>query len=192
MKLGSPRIGNGAVRANRRCSVTLDLGLVARALRCLQDNLANVMTYGWSENVEAVLRESGWVPGRAVATKAWRAQFETEGLEMHPAAELFLTEFGGLAIDVRGPGVTTARAPSNFDPRLCIGEGDRFLGWGARLGRSIYPVGDHDDGRFFLGIDEQDVLYLVGDWIGTFGRSADAIAELVEGYAPTAITEWSS
>src|SRR5262245_5957581 len=77
------------------------------------------------------------------------------GLDMHPAAEVFLGEFGGLLVDVHGPGRTAARTPFELDPSLCAGEEDRFRDWGVEIGASLYPLGELDHGRYFLGMDDR-------------------------------------
>jgi hypothetical protein len=100
---------------------------------------------------------------------------------MHPAAERFLTEFGGLVVDNHGFGRTAAKEPFELDPGLCDGEEGRFLGWSRRIGRSLYPLGELDHGRFFLGIDEQSELYLVVDWLAVFGAGDAGLIALCQG-----------
>jgi hypothetical protein len=129
--------------------------------------------------VEHDLRAAGWYPGRRVDTGRWRAGID--GVEMHPAAERFLTEFGGLEVDIRGPGRSAAREPFELDPALCEGEEGRFRGWSATLGRSLYPLGELDEGRFFLGIDPEAELWLVVDWLGSFGVGDAGLIALCAG-----------
>jgi hypothetical protein len=106
---------------------------------------------------------------------------------MHPAAEAFLSEFGGLNVDIRGAGRTKAREPFELDPSLCSGEDDRFLEWGSDLGRSLYPLGELDRGRFFLGMDEHAVIYLVEAWLASFGPGDHGLSALCEGIRPIEI-----
>lgn len=108
---------------------------------------------------------------------------------MHDAADEFLTEFGGLRSEFSSPGVTSAREPFEFDPSLCLGEEDRFVDWNRRTGKNIFPLGELDNGRFFLGIDEDSVMYLVADWLGEFGPGLDGLRKLILGYAPHALDE---
>ncbi|WP_425579163.1 SUKH-3 domain-containing protein [Streptomyces lannensis] len=110
----------------------------------------------WSPEVDEVLEASGWTPGRRVETACWRSMFEAVGC-MHDAADAFLQEFGGLTVNVSGPGISCARTPFALDPELTWGEGDRFVEWGEAIGRHLYPLGELDHGRFFLGIDEAGV-----------------------------------
>lgn len=72
---------------------------------------------------------------------------------------------------------------------LCVGEGDRFLEWGEEIDKSIFPVGVHDEGRFFLGIDELGELYLVETWLASFGIMPEALSNLILGVQPTVIDD---
>lgn len=103
---------------------------------------------------------------------------------MHDAAERFLAEFGGLTFDLSGPGLSMARQPFELDPLLCLGEDDRFAEWGEVIGRSLFPLGELDKGRFFLGIDETGEVYLIETWLASFGPARDAIGNLILGIAP--------
>ncbi|MFG2281794.1 SUKH-3 domain-containing protein [Streptomyces asoensis] len=143
----------------------------------------------WSPKVEAVLKASGWVPGRRVDTSRWRSLFESVGLSMHDAAQAFLQEFGGLTVNVSGPGISCARTPFELDPELAWGEEDRFAQWGEAIGRRLYPLGELDHGRFFLGIDEAGVVHLVETWVASFGPMPHAMENLVLGVAPRRIDD---
>ena len=133
--------------------------------------------------VERVLRRSGWFPGRRVETARWRAMLD--GLDMHPAAEGFLSEFGGLSVDIHGPGRTAARTPFELDPSLCSGEEDRFREWGVAIERSLYPLGELDGGRFFLGMDDRGLICLVETWLAGYGPCDHGLIALCEGTMPT-------
>lgn len=141
----------------------------------------------FSEEVDRVLRESGWFPGRCVDVEPWLAAFAREGLRAHPAARSFLSEFGGITVNISGPGVSRAREPFELDPMMCVGEGDRFLEWSEETKRSIFPIGVHDEGRFFLGVDGQGELYLVESWLASFGRMPVGMENLILGVQPTGI-----
>ncbi|MEY9845554.1 SUKH-3 domain-containing protein [Streptacidiphilus sp. MAP5-3] len=138
--------------------------------------------------VEQTMREAGWHPGRSVPVKGWRETLERSGLvRMHDAAERFLTEFGGLEVQISGPGITCAKTPFHFKPDCCMGEEDRFADWGETLGRDLFPIGELDEGRFFLGIDETSEVYLIETWAATFGTAQEALEKLVLGIAPTRV-----
>ncbi|MER8012856.1 SUKH-3 domain-containing protein [Streptomyces griseoluteus] len=141
----------------------------------------------WSPEVAEVLGAAGWAAGRRVGTGRWRAMFEPAGLGLHGAAETFLREFGGLAVNVSGPGISCARTPFVLDPELARGEEDRFLEWSESLGRGLFPLGELDHGRYFLAIDETAEIYLVETWLACFGPAPRALENLVLGVAPRRI-----
>lgn len=143
----------------------------------------------FDEVTAAVLRGAGWFAGRRVDTSPWVGLLRAEGIEVHDAADAFLRELGGLAVDARGPGITRARESFAIDPRLCVGEGDRFLEWSAHVGRRLVPVGGLDHGRFFLGIDETGELYVVEAYLATFGTMPDAMDRLALGVMPTDVSD---
>jgi hypothetical protein len=106
---------------------------------------------------------------------------------LHQAAESFLREFGGLAVNSGGPGITVARTPFDLDPCLANGEDDRFEKWGNDIRRSLFPLGELDHGRFFLGIDEHGEIYLIETWAASYGRMPDAMENLILGARPVSI-----
>ncbi|NUP23769.1 MAG: SUKH-3 domain-containing protein [Streptomyces sp.] len=143
----------------------------------------------FSSDVADVLRTSGWDPQRTVDPTQWTLPFEERGIRAHQQAQEFLAEFGGLNVDISGPGVNCAREPFELDPLLCLGEEDRFSEWGEELGLQLFPLGELDQGRFFLGMDENGVVYLVADWVARFGPWPQAIDALVRGVAPEEISD---
>lgn len=143
---------------------------------------------GFTTQTEETLRAAGWRPGRRVSVEYWRDRLEESGLvHMHAAAEQFLAEFGGLSVWCNGPGISCAKSPFAFDPGLLIGEEDRFADWSQTIGRALFPIGELDEGRFFLGIDETSEVYLVETWVATFGPAHDALEKLALGIAPETI-----
>ncbi|OKI41968.1 hypothetical protein A6A28_25790 [Streptomyces sp. CB03578] len=140
--------------------------------------------HAWSAEVEAVLRGAGWYPARSVDTKVWRERMEADGFHIHSAAEDFLREFGGLTVGSGGPGITSTREAFELDPLLALGEDDRFGQWGEEIGCHLFPLGELDHGRFFLGLDEHGELYLVVNWLARFGRMPEAMENLVRGVMP--------
>ncbi len=141
------------------------------------------------DEVERVLRAAGWQPGRQVDTTAWRQDLEKSGFRMHDGAERFLAEFGGLKVDVRGPGVSVARVPFEFDPMLADGEDDRFAEWGDDIGQALFPIGALDQGQFFLGISASGEVYLVADWLASFGVGTQALERLILGIKADVVQE---
>lgn len=135
----------------------------------------------FSQETEKVLRSSGWKDGRLVDVSRWRSHFEANGIAMHDAAERFLSEFGGITVKAKGPGITRAREPFELNPLLAEGEEERFLEWGEEIGASLFPLGELDDGRYFLGIDEESRIYIVIDWVSRFRAGDDALEDLILG-----------
>ncbi|UWW91840.1 SUKH-3 domain-containing protein [Streptomyces murinus] len=142
-----------------------------------------------SPESRTVLRDAGWRAGRQMDTSSWVAALGVAGVVAHDAARAFLAEFGGLVVDISGPGVNRAREPFELDPLLCSGEEDRFLEWGEEIGKSLFPIGVLDMGRYFLGIDEQSEIYLIETWVASFGRMPQAMDNLISGVRPTVIGE---
>lgn len=148
---------------------------------------AGVVT-GFTAETEETLRAAGWYPGRRVSVDVWRERLEASGeVRMHDAAERFLAEFGGLSMRISGPGITCARTPFTFDAEFLVGEEGRFAEWGQEIGHDLFPIGELDEGRFFLGIDENSEIYLVETWVAAFGTAQDALEKLVLGVAPDTI-----
>ncbi|MEV0603107.1 SUKH-3 domain-containing protein [Streptomyces sp. NPDC050315] len=143
----------------------------------------------WSPGVLEVLEASGWTAGRRVDTAGWRSMFEAVGIGMHDAAERFLSEFGGLTVSVGGPGITSSQELCEFEPELACGEEDRFSEWSEALGRRLFPLGELDHGRFFLGIDEGSEIYLVETWVAGFGPMPHALENLILGVMPRRIDD---
>ncbi|MFD8205570.1 SUKH-3 domain-containing protein [Streptomyces sp. NPDC059695] len=143
----------------------------------------------WSSEVERVLREAGWRPGRAVDTTGWKKQLEQDGFRSHAAAEDFLGEFGELVVGHGGAGITRAREPFDLDPLLALGEAERFDERSEEIGHRLFSVGELAGGHAFLGLDEDGELYVVDDWLARFGRMPEAMENLVLGIMPVRMPE---
>lgn len=143
----------------------------------------------FSREVEEELRAAGWEPERSVNAAEWLSTYELRGIVVHEAAKKFLAEFGGLKFLLSGPGVSSAREPFELDPMLCLGEEDRFSEWGADIGHSLFPIGELAEGRYFLGIDEEEAIYLVETWIASFGKMPEAMENLILGLQPVTIDD---
>ncbi|MFF4985455.1 SUKH-3 domain-containing protein [Streptomyces sp. NPDC001046] len=136
----------------------------------------------FSQEAEDVLRRAGWFPDRRVGLSQWRAS--AAEFTWHAAAEKFLQEFGGLRVDISGPGITCARESFEFDPDLAIGEGEKFAEFSEFFDRRFFPLGELGRGEFFLAIDEEEVIYLVGAWVLKHGAKDLALEHLITGIAP--------
>lgn len=132
---------------------------------------------------------AGWRPGRMIDIEPWRHRLESSGFQMHAAADLFLTEFGGLVVKIDGPGISCARVPFELDPTLADGEDDRFSEWGQEINDSIFPIGELDGGRYFLGISSSGEMYIVADWLASLGAGVEALERLILGIAADVVRE---
>lgn len=139
-----------------------------------------------SEQTMNILRRAGWEESRRISVDGWRAVLEEEGFGLNDAAEQFLAEFGGISVPDGGPGQTMYRASFAFDPTLCLGEEDRFAEWSEVLGSVISPIGELEEGRFFLGMDSRGTIYVIADRLGRLGAQESALDALALGRAP----EW--
>ncbi|MFB4282316.1 MULTISPECIES: SUKH-3 domain-containing protein [unclassified Nonomuraea] len=135
-----------------------------------------------SVEAELVLRAAGWERGRGIDISEWRSHFSANGIQLHDSAARFLSEFGGLSVDSSSGG--GAPEPFELDPSLAYGEEDRFIDWSEVIGHSLYPLGELDGGRFFLGIDEVGRIYLVANWIACYGTIPEGLENLIRGVAP--------
>ncbi|MEU3625876.1 SUKH-3 domain-containing protein [Amycolatopsis coloradensis] len=141
----------------------------------------------FSAEAKDALFAAGWTPGRRVDIADWCARLTESGVAVHDSAKAFLAEFGKISIEFSGKGISRAREAFSIDPSLCLGEEGRFFEWGQLIGKIIVPVGELDEGRSFLGIDEDGAIYLVVDWLGKFGSGCAGIESLVLGVAPETI-----
>jgi hypothetical protein len=105
----------------------------------------------FSRNVEDVLKQAGWFPGRAVSDEeldpwcAFSWQGESGYCHAFPAAYRVLREFGGLVVEQELPGITCLRESFSTDPLSALG------------------IDDHN--WIFNQWDVDDVLFPLG-WIG--------------------------
>lgn len=150
------------------------------------------MTF-YSGTVDALLRECGWYPRRSVNIEECVNSLESEGFFYHFPAKVFLAEFHGVALGVRGSGVNIAKCPVNFDPMLCSGESDRFNGWAGEIDSVLSPLGEYNEGEAFLAMDERSLVYVVDNELSRFsvnhlgvdfGGPREAIECLVRGIRP--------
>lgn len=153
------------------------------------------MTSGLPTEVEAVLRENGWVPGgdsveaarTAVATVSEEVGADGSRHEPFPAAVAALQQFGGLYVVQDGPGVALRRRPFALDPTLAAHCTQTLADLARILGTRVFPLGVEGDADAFLAVDEQGRVFAVdpyGEWF--LGATvAEAITALVTGAQPS-------
>ncbi|MCM2427774.1 SUKH-3 domain-containing protein [Streptomyces sp. RKAG337] len=141
----------------------------------------------WSAETDRVLRLAGWYPGRSVPTADWeRILHEAdEDFEMHEAARRFLTEFGGLAINVNGPGRAAGRSPFGLDPLVATWDYEIFDVLSEEAGTYLYPIGDASRGNFYLGMAADGAVYAGKDNVSLLADTPDgALENLIVGIRP--------
>ncbi|MFF3005755.1 SUKH-3 domain-containing protein [Kitasatospora sp. NPDC057940] len=136
--------------------------------------------------MEMTLRRCGWSPHRRADLTSWK--FALPDFSWHAKAEEFLQEFGGIRVDISGPGITRAQEPFEFDPELAIGEEERFSELSQTFGHDFFPLGEAGQGEFFLAIDEEGVIYLLGSWALRLGFGDSALENLIMGIAAERLT----
>jgi len=111
----------------------------------------------FSEEIMEMLKPSGWFSGRDVRDLIKLP----DDFEVFSAALEVLKEFGLLRFGKRGAGIECARSVINCDPMLAVGESDRFSEYSEWLQSQLYPLGEVDDGHYFLVIDEMGRTFLL-------------------------------
>ncbi|WP_418957479.1 SUKH-3 domain-containing protein [Streptomyces tritici] len=145
-------------------------------------------------NVDAVLREAGWQPGRWDIKQAeeWadalRAHVSPAGHRhaVFPAAVEAWAEFGGLRLTGPGPGRHIAPAPVHLDPLAGLHLARTLGDLGRALETELAPLGEEGEHRATLAIDSEGRVYSLdhtGDWY--LGRDIDtALTSLITGTQP--------
>ena len=139
-----------------------------------------------------ILAGAGWSAQYQLSSEtliAWRNRLA--GFSFHQAAKEALSEFGGLKVDMQGPGLTMARQPFQLDPTLACGEEDLFKHESERLGKPLFPLGEGEGGHYYLAIADDGCIYAIGfGCIDLVGESiVSAIENLVHGRKGTRLFE---
>jgi hypothetical protein len=139
----------------------------------------------WSAEADRVLRLAEWFPGRSVSTAAWeKTLHEHGGFEIHDAARRFLTEFGGLAFDLHGPGITMAQRPFTLDPLAAEWDDEIFDVLSDEAGAYLYPIGETSRRNSYLGMTANGAVYWGMDDVRLLADTADqALDCLIRGIA---------
>jgi hypothetical protein len=135
-------------------------------------------------DVDRVLREAGWFPGRDVGADFadWLATMEQElqdggfPAQVFPALRSALAEFGGLRVEQDGPGVDIGRfsfAIGDIEPALEADDTREFIDL---TGELTLGFGSTDDLRSELIMGETGTVYLF-HIIGGLFHQADSMDE---------------
>jgi hypothetical protein len=138
----------------------------------------------WSAETDRSLRLAGWHPGRRVSTEEWERILKEgdEDFVIHDAARGFLREFGGLAVDQKGPGITMARSPFRLDPTVAKWDYEIFEMLSEEAEAYLYPIGDAARGNNYLGMSPSGAVYWGMDDVRLLAETADeALDKLVQG-----------
>lgn len=131
-----------------------------------------------------VLKEAGWREDYRLPSNqliAWRNDLLE--FPFHQKAKEALTVFGGLEVNIDGPGETMARQAFRVDPVRASGEHELFRLESERIGKPLYPLGDAEGGAYFLAIADDGSVYALGfDCIDLIGSTVEqAVESLVLG-----------
>jgi hypothetical protein len=132
--------------------------------------------------VEAVLMQAGWDPDRDRSTEvtAWLGQLG-EAFPIVRTALDVLGRFGGLDVELIGPGEEWSRQSFRIDPTLALGEDDRFTDFSEMLGVRLFPLGEVGN-QALLALGEDGKVYALMLDLWWVGDSIDeAIERLVRG-----------
>jgi hypothetical protein len=122
----------------------------------------------FSPEVEKVLLDSGWYPGRVVEESQleqwyvlnWGA--EIGYCRIFPSALKVLREFGGLSIEQDEPGLTCYRSSFYCDPFKAIGIMDhRWIAFEWFLDTRLYPLGVKSSQDIVVAISQKGHVYFI-------------------------------
>lgn len=138
----------------------------------------------WSAETDRVLRLAGWHPGRSVTTTEWeRILHEAdEDFEIHDSARRFLTEFGGLEVNQKGPGRTASRSPFRLDPQVAVWDYEILEDLSEQADTYLYPIGDIGGGNLYLAMAANGAVHIGMDYEQLLADTADeALDKLIRG-----------
>ena len=146
------------------------------------------MQYRFEPSVAEVLVKSGWFSGRSVETlvKHWKIELmKSDSLQMFPAAEKALLEFGGIKCSQRTMGKDLPVKSFEVNPSLAVYEEDRLEEFSSELGIEFYPLGEASGGYYFLAIAEDGKVYWLMENLFLIGKNFDeALHNMIIGVKP--------
>jgi hypothetical protein len=181
------------------------LAALRERVRMMEERTAVAPTTRFPEDVAAILTRSGWRPARDVAEQvdAWFDDLGVDELRQDAGwsaarsaavavAHRVLREFGGLVVDIGGPGRDHAVTPFRlypFPPPAPNSPDVYGLDYlEGKLDRPLFPIGEVDDFQYDLAIDPDGRIYQAGDLDFALGEDIDeALVNLVQGRAVTRV-----
>lgn len=146
------------------------------------------------DDVAEVLAAAGWVAGRRDDERAsdWgfrlalRPSRTGRQHALSPAAAEALALFGGLSVDVSGPGSEVVRTPFVLDPDQVAATAATLGAFADVLGAPLFPLGHEDGGVALLAIDGTGRVFALDHTAEWFlgGSISEALTTLVRGRRP--------
>lgn len=148
----------------------------------------------FAADVANALKKAGWFPGRREIRQAeqWADVLTSHGGPSDPPHSVFpaaieaWAEFGGLAVELAGPGRTLARTPFRIDPHCGLYQPRTLADLGRALDTRLAPLGEELHGQALLAVDEQGRVFSLdhtGEWF--LGHTPDqALSTLILGIPP--------
>ncbi len=134
----------------------------------------------FSDESTKMLLSSGWYKNRKVLDKVKLPKM----FNFHNKALDILNEFGNLKVgdSKKSKGKFMAKCTIQFFPNLAEGEEDRFIEFSNELGVSLCPLGEVNEGYFFLAVDQHGKIYILDQELFLVGNDIhEGIENLITG-----------
>ncbi|WP_419995878.1 SUKH-3 domain-containing protein [Streptomyces boninensis] len=137
----------------------------------------------WPPEAERRLREVGWHPGRSLSTADWEHVLREQGhFAIHPAAQQFLAEFGGLTLTrVFEGSIAPVSAETFFDPTLAKWDQEIFEDLSEGAGAEPYSIGMKNNRNAYLGMTTTGAVYYGMDDAFLLAETGDEAVEKIFG-----------
>jgi hypothetical protein len=103
-----------------------------------------------------ILRDGGWYENRNVTDNLSLSS----QLNLFPAAQCILAEFGGLCFGSSGAGIECAKSKLQIDSFIEIWTVPELQKFACLLKTELIPIGELDDGDEYLIVDEKGRIYV--------------------------------
>lgn len=129
----------------------------------------------FSNELHKYLIISVWYEQRSVLKKVKLPK----GFDFHPCALNMLNEFGNLDIGdkKKSKGIVAAKNTVQIQPSLAMGEEKLIQHFSKLLGVKLCPLGEIDEGFFFLAVAENGSIHILGQDIYLVGKDFDHASE---------------
>jgi SUKH-3 immunity protein of toxin-antitoxin system len=131
----------------------------------------------FSSELERVLRDAGWYPGRKVSVAEWVADLTSYGFIVVPEAKTILEEFGGLKVCPIKT-VTDAYASEPVIIDSCSdADSEELMEWGQKLQTTLTPIGEYG-GQAAVLVAEDRSIYL--SWSHILWKCGSSFVDALE------------